>query len=77
MSIFGRSFWESRPMTRNPYSPVCEERGATRVCSDSETTFAVVFREQGEEILAEVHDESLGGWACCSPLPSSMAWGRK
>ena len=42
---------------------VAERRKSTRYPKDRDTDFAVIGRSEGEEILVEVHDESLGGLA--------------
>ena len=38
-----------------------EQRQATRFRREENTDFAAIWRESGEEILVEVHDESLTG----------------
>jgi hypothetical protein len=51
-----------RPDPRLNSSPVADERRrATRFHKEPETEFAVLWIVPGEPILAEVHDESLGG----------------
>ncbi len=64
-------------MSHHAYSPICDERNATRVGSDSETTFAVVYREPGQEALVEVHDESLGGLGLLFSAPPICAVGQE
>ena len=44
-----------------PFDPLDERRQATRFPRLPATDFAVVWQTPGEEILAEVHDESLTG----------------
>jgi hypothetical protein len=41
--------------------PLDERREATRFRREEGTDFAVIWREPGEELLVEVHDESLSG----------------
>ena len=42
---------------------VAERRQSTRYPKDRDTDFAVIWRSEREELLVEVHDESLGGLA--------------
>ena len=42
-------------------SQLDEMRGSTRFEREEGTDFAVIYRETGEEILVDVHDESLTG----------------
>lgn len=51
----------STPPTKTFCAPLHERREATRFQHDDGTDFAVIFREPGEELLAEVHDESVTG----------------
>ncbi|MCA9198788.1 MAG: PilZ domain-containing protein [Planctomycetales bacterium] len=46
---------------RNLYLPVDEQRQATRFPYAEGTKVAAVWREPGDELLVDVHDESLGG----------------
>jgi len=48
-------------MSHHLYTPVDELRNWTRFSKERGDNFAVIWREGREEILAEVHDESLGG----------------
>ncbi len=64
-------------MTREPYSPISDDRDSTRVGSDLETTFAVVYSEPGKEILAAVHDESLGGLGLIFPALPDYGLGQE
>ena len=38
-----------------------DRRASTRMPKEPDTDFAAIFSEDGEPLLAEVHDESLGG----------------
>ena len=48
-------------MSHHCYSTVDELRGWTRFAKERGTDVAVVFHPQREQILADVHDESLAG----------------
>ena len=48
-------------MTRHGYTYVDEQRESTRFAKDPDSTYAVIFHPELQEMPAEVHDESLGG----------------
>ena len=48
-------------LSHHTYSVVDELRSWVRFCKDPDTDFAVILHPDLDELLAEVHDESLGG----------------
>lgn len=50
-------------MNERHINAVSEERESTRFPKEPQTIYAAVWRVEGEEILAEVHNESLTGIA--------------
>ena len=48
-------------MLHHLYTLVDELRNWTRFARERGSDFAVIWQESGQEVLAEVHDESLGG----------------
>ncbi len=56
-------------------SVVDELRQSTRYLQEPQTEYAVIWRTAGAEILAEVHDESLGGLGLIIPQSVEMQVG--
>lgn len=54
---------EGSTLTRQCYTYVDEQRESTRFAKEPESAYAVVFHPDLQELPAEVHDESLGGFA--------------
>ncbi len=61
----------------SPFDPLDERRQATRFPREPATDFAVVWQTPGEEILAEVHDESLTGLGILLADVSTLQLGSK
>jgi len=49
-------------LTRHGYTYVDEQRRSTRFAKDPDSTYAVILHPELQELPAEVHDESLGGF---------------
>lgn len=64
-------------MSHHRYTPVDELRSATRFPKEDGTDFAVIWHDQCDEMLVEVHDESLGGLAVVVSEPDLFVVGHE
>jgi len=64
-------------MSHHQYTPVDELRSSTRFMKERGSDAAVVLHSQCEELLVDVHDESLGGLSVYAKDAEFFAVGRE